>query len=200
MKILYLLLLLMMNCNNNFKIFYHSFQPTESIPKVICWNIDSVDRTEYYIKEEIDSLQRVVEISFHHNENIFDIWPMYGVPIVRYKYLENRIYEYYFDKDGYLLSGVDGETPFCRVYHLDENKEISKCEMFYYVGAEKLQSLDINNKSICKSETRNADYVIYYLYSYYKMNNVFPKAKGFLFDEEVLEQVYGSNILWEYQF
>lgn len=195
MKVLSLLILLIAYYNNDSTIFYHSFQATESIPKVVRWNIDSTSQSDFYIREKTDSLNRVVEIAFFHKNDIFDIWPMYGVPIIRYQYLKNKIFEYYFDKNGYLLSFEESESPFCRIYHVDENKNIISCVKYYYMGKQKEKEIDINNTSYCRKEKCDADYIIYYLYSYNKMNGTFPKTNGFSFDKEILKQVYSKSLL-----
>ncbi|TKG92958.1 hypothetical protein EYV94_18480 [Puteibacter caeruleilacunae] len=177
--------------------FYHLFRSTTSCPTVVRWNIDYNNRVDFYIKEKTDSLNRVVEISFNHNQEIFDIWPMYGTPIIRYVYYEDRILEYYYDKDGYLLSYLKCECPCCRVYFLDDHEKISKCELVYYDGEDRLKNIDISNKEICRTKIEKEEYVIFYLYSYNKMNKVFPTAPGFLFDKELLELVYDNELINE---
>jgi hypothetical protein len=201
MRMIFLLILLrVLSCSNSNSVFYHAFEPTVSIPKVIDWNIELNENVNYYIKEEVDSINRVIEIKFYQGDIVYDIWPMYGAPIIRYKYLDNHVYELYYDKDGYLLSYNNSESPFCRIYYLNKENEITSCQIVYYKGNSKIKTIDFTDELVIKKETCNVDYIMFYLFSYHKMNNIFPKTNGFVFDEGILNQVYDLNLLRDFKY
>jgi len=200
MNILYLLLLLNIHYCTSGNVVNHLFTPTETSPIVLDWNIELNDDIEFYIKEKIDSTNRVVELKFYKGENLYDIWSMYGVPIIRYKYLNNQIFEYYYDLDDNILTYNESESPFCRIYSLNEKNEIIECELVYYTGNSKIKHLSYDDNAFTRKEKENANYVIFYLYSSYKMNKVFPKAKNYVFDKGILEQVYDEKLMKEFNY
>lgn len=176
--------------------------PTASSPKVVEWNINDNFCGEWYIEEEIDIMNRVTKIVFKENGGVYNIFPMYGVPIIKYVYNENSIIEYYFDINGFLMKYVETEAPFARVYYYDKNNVLVKCQVQYYHGRKNCMSIDdIADKSKIKVKSDEfSAYVNYYLYSYNKNNFKFPRRKKYIFKQELLELVYDKKLIDSFKY
>jgi hypothetical protein len=197
------------------KTLFHLYQPTASVSEIVKWNIKDTTNVRFIVKEEIDEFNRVTSIQYLMDGKVYDYNPMYNIQNIQFEYKDNMIIERYLDSKGNQLTFLDDETPSYREYYLNENNEIIDCKTIFNIEFDKisieqfkrieellkfwrenvLSETDSMNESTTDECSMN--FIYGYLFSYSKMNGIFPKKVGYNFDFDKYEMEFSKEIIKE---
>ena len=191
------------------RTIYHLYQPTESVSRIVKWNIEDTTNQRFLVKEIIDKENRVISIQYLMDGKVVDQNTMYGITNLSYEYGDNFIVENYFDSQGNPMTFLENESPTKRIYFLNDRNEIVDCKTIHrieFVGLEKEKLLEIENslkfwRENVLQDTENKecemDYIYGYMSSYMKMNGIFPKKADYKFDFNNFELMFSEEIIKE---
>jgi len=197
------------------KTIFHLYEPSSSVSKILKWNIKDTTNQRFVVKEEIDEFNRVITIQYLVDGSVKEQNPMYGITNIKFEYEKNTIIEHYLQANGDHLTFLEDENPSYRKYFLNDKNEIIDCETSFIIKFKELStdqllkieeslkfwreyvlnesdSVLIHSDSICPM-----DYIFGYLYSYSKMNGIFPKKSDFSFDFDIYETELSRDIINE---
>ena len=182
-----LLFLLNVRCIGQEKKFYHEFEPTASDFRITKWNIKQIDSVNYYVSEQIDSENRVIELKFYENGKNNFSHLCYLQTWVKYEYPnDTTIIQLNLNDKGVPEANIECELPSKITYHLSaDQKLILRTEYEYDFDHSHYDNIGWTEEFISKllselkSQQRNAFLIDFYSKSLGKLNGVFPVNNEF---------------------
>jgi hypothetical protein len=179
---------LLVSCVNSDKILYHEYYETASDYDITRWNINDTVKNKCYIKETVDEKGRVKQLDFLLNGKYVS-GLCYLANKVTYEYIGNKIIERLFINNEPML-GNDCEVSYKSIYHLDSEKYITKIERY-----SAYDSINLSRSELIKWKKWVPEYSVeglnseqlsinYYLYSYAKMNGLYPVSINYKISTE----------------
>ena len=192
------------------KILFHEYEPTASDFRIIQWNIADTTNVKWVLKEIVDNQGRVIELIFLENGKEKQRWLSYIATRVTFEYQDRKIIVRRYQADQPLLTNSELEIWYKSIHHLDEENFIVKREKFFIFDfSDMMDSVSIMETKKYISEHHSVVLpglkinrwgnefdiqlsVLYYTFSYAKMNGIFPISRNFEIERWCIEIANGK--------
>jgi hypothetical protein len=181
------LFLLNVSCIRQKKKYYHEFEPTASEFRITKWNIKQIDSVNYYVSEQIDSENRVIELKFYENGKNNFSHLCYLQTWVKYEYPnDTTIIQLNLNNKNVPEANIECESPSKITYHLSaDQKLILRTEYEYDFDHSHYENIGWTEEFISKilselkSQESSASLINFYSKSFEKLNGIFPVNNEF---------------------
>jgi hypothetical protein len=181
------LFLLNVSCIRQKKKYYHEFEPTASEFRITKWNIKQIDSVNYYVSEQIDSENRVIELKFYENGKNNFSHLCYLQTWVKYEYPnDTTIIQLNLNNKNVPETNIECESPSKITYHLSaDQKLILRTEYEYDFDHSHYENIGWTEEFISKilselkSQESSASLINFYSKSFEKLNGIFPVNNEF---------------------
>lgn len=164
---------------------YHRIEITSSSVHVVEWNIEDTVNVAF-VSEEIDSKGRTKELRFYNSNHELSYTGsgFYGGPIIRYVYLEDRIVETFYSREGEVAHDFRySEVPYRFIYYLNNRNGIRTIDRKYTIDIswdnEDLQEVidALEEYKFYSSEGSELNSVFGYRFSTAKLGGIAPQLE-----------------------
>lgn len=178
---------LSIDLNGQEKILNHKFGQTASDFRIVKWDLQQNEISNYNLIEKVDSQNRVIELKFlEDGKNDFDHL-CYLPTWIKYEYPnDSTIIQTNLNSDGVPEANIECELPSKVIYHLSSNKKkIVKTESEYKFDQTSYLKNGWKEKELIelvkelKANEKNADIIDFYSKSLSKLNGIFPISSEF---------------------